>query len=236
VSAAGGSLDAAERVIALDVAYAFKRTIYALTESGVHVSAGGAPWVKRNAGLPPVDANQFTDLAVDPTDPTTVFVGTNPSGVYRTTNSGQSWSAVNNDLPNGTRHVRAVVVSPTTGDVFVSLRGAGLYRSTNNGADWTLSHLGITYNTTLPGSVERPAFSPVDPDLAYVYNSDGVFRSEDGGQTWSPAGEGFTGGVLISALAFHQARPTQALAGTSSQGVWALLNQMGQVFVPAALR
>ncbi len=236
VTAAGGSLGAADRIIALDVAYAAERTIYALTPDGVHVSVDGEAWVLRNSGLPAPDANQFNDLAVDPTSPSTVFVATNPSGVYRTNNSGQGWTAVNNNLPSGTRHARAVVVSPTTGDVFLSLRGSGLYRSTNNGGNWTLSHEGITYLTTLYGSVERPAFSPGDPDLAYVYNSDGAFRSEDGGETWTPAPEGFTGNVLVTALAFHEARPLAVYAGTSASGVWNRTTLVATYFMPVAMR
>lgn len=235
VTAAGGSLAADERIIALDATAGVNTTVYALTPAGVYASVNGAPWVKRSSGLPAADANIYNDLAVHPTAPGTVFVATNPSGVYRSTNSGVGWSAVNNSLPAGTRNTRAVAVAPS-GDVFISLRGAGLYRSSNNGNSWTLSHEGITYETTLYGSVEKPAFSPVDPDLAYVYNSDGVFQSEDGGESWSPAPGGFSGSVLVSALAFHEARPQEFLAGTASSGVWQLATLVGRVFVPAAVR
>lgn len=235
-SAAGGSLAADEKIIALDVAPGPTPAVYALTPSGVHVSSGGAPWVKRVAGLPAPAAVTFNDLAVDPTDPAAVYVATNPAGVYRTRNGGQNWTAANDGLPAEPRNVRAVAVAPITGDVFISLRGAGLFRSEDGGDDWTLSHEGITYNSTLFGTVERPAFSPADPDLAYVYNSDGVFRSEDGGVTWLPAPQGFTGNVLVSTLAFHQARPLTVYAGTSASGVWSLTTPAAGYFIPVINR
>jgi photosystem II stability/assembly factor-like uncharacterized protein len=234
--AAGGSIAAGEKIIALDVAPGAPPAVYALTPSGVHVSSGGAPWVKRVSGLPAADTVVFNDLAVDPTTPATVYVATDPAGVYRTKNGGQNWTAVNNNLPGEPRNVRAVAVAPTTGEVFISLRGAGLFRSDDDGNNWTLSHDGITYDTTLFGTVERPALSPANPDLAYVYNNDGVFRSEDGGVTWSPAPEGFAGNVLVSALAFHQARPLTVFAGTSASGVWHLTTPVASYFVPVVMR
>jgi photosystem II stability/assembly factor-like uncharacterized protein len=236
LSAAGGSIAAGEKIIALDVAPGASPTIYALTPDGVHVSSGGAPWVKRNSGLPPSDTVIFNDLAVDLTAPETAYVATNPAGVYRTNKGGQGWVAVNNNLPDGPRNVRAVAVAPTTGEVFISLRGAGLFRSDNDGSSWTLSHAGITYDTTLFGSIERPVFSPTDPTIAYVHNSDGVFRSEDGGGTWLPAPEGFTDNVLVSALAFQAARPQMIYAGTSASGVWNFTATVGRYFVPVIAR
>jgi hypothetical protein len=58
--------------------------------------------------------------------------------------------------------------------------------------------------------------------VAYVHNSDGVFRSLDGGATWKPFSEGFTANVLITTLVFQPSRPGTILAGASASGVWSL--------------
>jgi MYXO-CTERM domain-containing protein len=64
-----------------------------------------------------------------------------------------------------------------------------LYRSTDAGAHWT-----FTPGSTV-GAVTRIGFDPTDPNLVYM-GSDGVYRSTDGGQTFSA-----TTSVPVTALA-----------------------------------
>src|SRR5262245_66325851 len=51
-------------------------------------------------------------LAVDPGTPTTLYAGTNGSGVFKSTNGGGSWSAVNTGLTDPT--VSTLAVDPGT--------------------------------------------------------------------------------------------------------------------------
>ena len=59
-------------------------------------SAGGAHWTAVNTGL--TDA-QINALAIDPTTPTTLYVGT-PDGVFKSSDGAEHWTAVNTGLPN----------------------------------------------------------------------------------------------------------------------------------------
>ncbi len=77
----------------------------------------------------------------------------------------------------------------------------GLYKSTNGGASWTLVHNGaatpaecgtdiaaIANNTTpcSPRGVRRVLIDPSDPDIVYAASyARGVWRSNDGGSTWT---------------------------------------------------
>jgi photosystem II stability/assembly factor-like uncharacterized protein len=236
-NATNGSIAANDTVIALSANSDQPKLVYALTGTGMHLSFDGNPWQARNNGLPASDQAQFTDLAADPTDPGTVYLTTNPFGVYRTENDGQTWQQVNDGLPAGDLNVRGIAVSPAGGRVLVSIAGHGLWRSDNQGDSWTRSDSGITYNTTLQGNVGIPAFSPTDSDIAYVYNNDGVFSSNDGGKTWTPFNDGFTGAETVNTMAFHAAAPDTIYAGTSVSGVWSLtVVPGGRFYVPVAIR
>jgi len=50
-----------------------------------------------STGIP--SDNFIRSLAIDPTTPMTVYVGTSSSGVFKTEDGGATWSPVNNGLP-----------------------------------------------------------------------------------------------------------------------------------------
>jgi hypothetical protein len=80
-------------------------------------------------------------LAIHPITPSTLYVGTNGGGVFRSTTSGASWTAVNNGLTDV--GVQAVAIDPRTpstlyawslamgGNAVVTITGC---RFTGNGA------------------------------------------------------------------------------------------------------
>ena len=231
-----GSIAANDTVQSLAVDPSRPEDIYALTGTGVHISMGGGTWQSRSSGLPSPSATLFRDLAADPTDAGTLYVATNPQGLFRTTNGGQSWDAVNDGLPAGDLNVRGVAVSPVTGRVMISIGGNGLWRSDDQGSSWARSDNGITYNSTLSGNVGIPSFSPIAADIAYVYNNDGVFASTDGGRNWTSFNAGFSGAETVASMAFNAAAPNTVYAGTSVSGVWSLtVVPHGRFFVPVTL-
>src|SRR5947199_10735603 len=70
---------------------------------------------------------------------TSLFAGTYFGGVFRTTNNGASWTAVNNGLTAMDVHILAV--SGTS--LFAGTNG-GVFRTTDNGASWTAVNNGLT--------------------------------------------------------------------------------------------
>src|SRR6202165_1071200 len=74
-------------------------------------------------------------LAVSPTDPATVLVGTGSGRLFRSTDGGTTWTAVGRGLG---RRVLTSQLSPfKAGLVYAGTRGAGLWKSTDGGATWT---------------------------------------------------------------------------------------------------
>ena len=220
-SVSGGSLAAGEDVSALLAMPGSPGIVYALSNEGLNVLDGSKPWRAANRGLPAAGAVVYNGLAIDPTNPRRAYIATSPLGVYRTTNSGQRWTKANGDLPGGVRNVKGVTVAPD-GAVFITLRGAGLFRSNDGGDTWTPTQTGITFTTTLYGTVSAPVFDPAAPDVAYAFNADGVWRSDDGGVTWREGGDGLSVTAVVSTIAFQPARPNTPLVGTAASGVWRL--------------
>lgn len=125
------------------------------------------------------------------------YFGGTGSGIWKSTDSGNSWSNVS-DGQLGAGSVGAVAVAPSDANVvWVGMgegcirgnvsHGDGVYRSTDAGRTWTHAGLADTRQ------VGRIAVDPRDADVAYVAalghtfgpsRERGVFRTRDGGATW----------------------------------------------------
>ena len=72
---------------------------------------------------------------------TKIIAGTGLSGVYVSSDSGTSWSAVNNGITD--LWITAFAVRDSI--IYTGTRnGGGVFRSTDNGANWTTVNNGIT--------------------------------------------------------------------------------------------
>jgi len=87
-------------------------------------SDGGASWSNISGNLPDVP---ILSLAVDPSDPNDLFVGSD-AGVFRSANGGASWVSFNEGLPNA--GVYSVAFHPATSDLWAATYGRGMFRIT----------------------------------------------------------------------------------------------------------
>ncbi len=94
---------------------------------------GGDTWALADGGLPAVSPSS---LAVDPTDPAILYVGTDGGGLFKTSNGGASWSEIG-DLSSFS--ISAIAVDPADPtDLFIGTVGTadGVLRSQNGGLTW----------------------------------------------------------------------------------------------------
>lgn len=161
-----------------------------------------ANWTATNSGAP-LDGNPALAIAVAPTNPDTVFVGTIPNNglgrtrLHRTTNGGVSWSDVTGTLPN--RYVMDIAVDPNNSRiVYVAVGGFDTVRiakSTNAGATW------LDASGSLPNvPTTALAFDPFNSNIVYAGNDIGVFVSSNAGGSWSSFNEGLPDAVLVADL------------------------------------
>jgi photosystem II stability/assembly factor-like uncharacterized protein len=138
-------------------------------------------------------------LVVDPTTPTTLYVGSDGAGIFKSTDGGGTWRAINNGLLAGADapiagqifpvlSISALSIDPTTPTTLYALTGAGLFKTTDAGATWS------ALAEPAWGNVSAcPNVIAVDPKTSgTLYIAGGV----GGGGAWGGACEGVTGGGI----------------------------------------
>jgi hypothetical protein len=153
---------------------------------------GGMAW--RLVG--PHRAGWGTAVAGVPTQPDTFYFGAAGGGVWKTQDAGRTWVPI---FDQGPASVGAIAVAPSnprvlyvgTGQVttrYDVAAGEGVFKSTDAGSTWTSIGLKDTRHI---GSIW---IDPANADhvlvgaLGHVFGPNeerGVFRSDDGGRTWS---------------------------------------------------
>jgi photosystem II stability/assembly factor-like uncharacterized protein len=190
-------------------------------------SASGGLWKTTNNGgtWTPVFDQQDTisigDVAVAPSDPNIVWVGTGEAnarnsvswgdGIYKSKDGGKSWT--NMGLKD-THHIGRIVIHPKNPDiVYVAALGhfwgpnkeRGLFKTTDGGKTWTCSKFlsedcGFVDVVTDPENpetllaaayaVRRNAFSVGDPMAMQFSPLGGVYKTTDGGTSWTKITKG----------------------------------------------
>jgi len=154
-------------------------------------------------------------IAIAPSDPQTIYVGTSDGNVQVTTNGGATWTPVISGLPN--RWVTDIAVAssdPQRAYLTVSGFGSGhVFRTVNRGGSWqdissNLIDVPVNAILRLPGS-----------DELYVGTDLGVFQSGDDGLTWAPSTTGMPN-VAVLDLAFQNVTQT-VVAATHGRGMFA---------------
>ncbi len=199
-------------------------TFYAATASG-HL------WKTVNNGITfePLFENEkvfsIGDVAVAPSDPNIVWVGTGEAnnsrssywgdGVYKSTDGGKSWKNMGLEESH---HIGRIVVHPTNPDiVYVAALGhlysmnpeRGLYKTIDGGQTWEKILCPIVRERHI--GVVDVVMDPTNPDILYAATYDkerlpwtfnlggpgsGIYKTVDAGKNWQKLGGGLPGGML----------------------------------------
>jgi photosystem II stability/assembly factor-like uncharacterized protein len=160
------------------------QVLYAGTnEDGIWKSTdAGNTW--QSAGSP--GTFPVYSLIVDPSAPHTIYAGTNGGGVWTSSDGGITWRSTG--LSNGL--VFSLAIDPA-GLLYAGTNSTGAQVSRDLGATWTALHAGID-------GVNKDGLgiwlgSSNDPRIfVSSENGYGMVWSQDGGTSWSAAGQGFT--------------------------------------------
>ena len=212
-------------------------TIYAGTFAGVFMSTnGGGNWHRIGFALTDPSATPLSVqvLAIDPATPSTLYAGTWGEGVYyigsvgaglfKSTNSGASWSNTGLTDPGGTAlDVYNLAIDPSTPSTLYAGTGGGVFRSTNSGGSWSAVSSGLADPRGNTFGVSALDIDPTTPSTLYAGTVGGVFKSTDGGGSWHRVSFGLTDSSRnifgISTLAIDPATPSTLYAGTYRDGV-----------------
>jgi serine/threonine protein kinase len=142
-----------------------------------------------------------------PQTPDTLYCGVEPAALFESPDSGESWSLVRGlfDHPHRPRWMpgqgglclHTILLHPTdAGRMHVGISAAGVYRTDDGGRTWQASNKGIRV-TFLPERfpefgqcVHKIVRHPDRPDRLFLQNHWGLYRSDDGADTWSDIAHG----------------------------------------------
>jgi photosystem II stability/assembly factor-like uncharacterized protein len=209
-------------------------------------TAGGGVWKSTTAGMTFESVfdkypQSIGALAIDPSKPDVVWVGTGESnmrnsvsiglGVYRSTDAGRNWTHVGLEK---TEHIAKIIVHPQQSNtVYVAAPGPlwcdsperGLYKTADGGKTWEK----ILYIDERTGCADV-VMDPRQPDVLlaamwevrrtpYSFTSggpgSGLYKSTDGGKSWRKITNGLPPGPF--------GRIALALAPSAPDNMWAIV-------------
>ena len=147
--------------------------VFASSSTGIWKSEnGGATWT--NVLANPAWSVTFVDALSD-----IVYATSKTAGVFKSTDRGNTWFAINNGITNLTMGRAApVVLDPENPKVLYvgSEGGGGVYKSLDAGASWTPINFGL--DTSVYGLV----MDPFRPKTLYASGPSGVYKTVTGGE------------------------------------------------------
>jgi photosystem II stability/assembly factor-like uncharacterized protein len=180
-------------------------TIFAGTTLGLFKSPdGGKTWQHLNS-------EQVNWMVFDPGDPHTLYLATEFAGILKSTDSGQTFHAMNEGFAN---HRLSEITSDGkrlyASSTYEGLYG-GVFVSRDGGLQWSLE----ANEEALHGhNLHSLTASGASADLVFAASEDAILKSVDGGKTW---------------VSGTQPRP--AIARTSRQGP--VTHSVGRVHIHA---
>ena len=157
---------------------------------------------------------RIRSLVIDPTNPDVMLAGSVGGGIWKTTNGGAAWFAVDDFM--AVLSVSSMVLDPAnpkiifagTGEGYNNgdaIRGAGVFKSVDGGDSWT--QLAATAENPAFWAVNRLAMSP-DGRILLAGMAAGIYRSADGGSTftWVPSS------LPTQDVEFHPTDSSRAIA------------------------
>lgn len=130
-------------------------------------------------------------LLINPTNPSVMYAAGVAGGLWKSTNAGGAWTPLGDVLSNiafcslAFDTANAEVIYAGTGEGFFAsdnVRGAGIFKTINGGANWTFLESTSTADFHFVNDI---VVSPNDRLRVYAATRTGVWRSTDGGASWS---------------------------------------------------
>ena len=140
-------------------------------------------------------------------EPDTLYCGVEPAALFESKDAGASWSLVRGlyDHPHrpqwqpggGGMCLHTVLPDPVRrGRLHVAISTGGVYRTDDGGTTWRTAHKGVRAQF-LPDPhpefgqcVHKVVRHPSQPDRLFLQNHWGLYRTDDGGESWKDIAHG----------------------------------------------
>ena len=143
-------------------------------------------------------------IAFHPNDPATYFIGVAQGGVWKTTNNGQSWTPITENLP--ILRISDISIDPNNPDVmYISVcdfeyigfglnlngrkrnthYGLGVYKTSDGGLNWQPTGLSFQLTNGDASLIRKVLVSPGNSNNLVACGASGMYTSTDAGASWT---------------------------------------------------
>jgi len=146
------------------------------------------PFDHVNTGSWSSGQGRINAIIVDPNISTTYYAGAPAGGIWKSTDSGGSWTPLSDQLPQ--IGVSGIAIDYNDSDIIYIATGdddggdsysVGVMKSINGGATWNTTDLDTSNS---PNSMNDIYMNPNDSDMLWVATNGGVYKTIDGGTNW----------------------------------------------------
>ncbi len=142
-------------------------------------------------------------------EPDTLYCGVEPAALFRSDDAGETWSLVKglHDHPHrpqwqpggGGLCLHTILPDPANPKrMHIAISTGGVYRTDDGGQTWNVRNAGVRAQFLPPGQqypefgqcVHKIAFHPSNPKRLFLQNHWGLYRSDDGADSWQDIANG----------------------------------------------
>jgi photosystem II stability/assembly factor-like uncharacterized protein len=231
IDTAGGMGPISGRIEAVVADPANPKVVYLGADNGgIWKNVNPPDWTPLTDFMPSLNFNGYRPLVVHPANHDLVFgaVSGPGAGILNSTDAGATWTLLANSQFDGSS-LLALVAHPTnTSLLYMAAGWAGAWTSTDGGSTWTqLGSLpgGYVCDLIMARFDAKTLFAAVVSNSGAAQSSNGIYKSTDGGSTWTQLAGGLP---LAAALGSQFAGGAVRLeSGTASGVVYASLLTLG---------
>jgi len=178
----------------------------------------GADWVQKNAvlsvgGARSMNTANIITFASDPTDPLTVYVGTNANGLLYTTDGGESWSQ---PAELGSANIPSIAIDRKNKCNVYAVTGGMAIKTTDCTRTWSKIYEESRTGVSLT-SIVVDYFNTNNVYLATSAHD--IVKSTDGGASWATiTSKPFNS--QVNKMVMDPSDSRIIYAGTKSDGIW----------------
>ncbi len=150
-----------------------------------------------NAGGQFLKSGRLNFITIDPTSTVNIWAGAPAGGLWKSTNSGSSWTTNTDflsvvgcsDLAIDPTNTSVMYLATGDGDAG-DTRSIGVLKSTNGGATWNTT--GLNNSVTSYFLIRRILIDPSNTQNVFAATSNGIYKTTNGGTNWTLVAVGST--------------------------------------------